>query len=185
MSITYKYLNFRLRTNLLNECKKLVYYNYADRDLKDAITACAIKSPDGMPNNMFKVDPDICDRYIFTSIVSTIPNVMEEINKFQCSTARIRILKQEPQDITPVHIDEENWHNPVEKHLRIWIALNHNPNFICIFGKDEICLEAGQGVVFNPDTPHGAKNLDKSEARYSLNMIVKPNKWLKENVIEH
>ena len=185
MSITYKYLNFRLRTNLLNECKKLVYYNYADRDLKDAITACAIKSPDGMPNNMFKVDPDICDRYIFTSIVSTIPNVMEEINKFRCSTARIRILKQEPQDITPVHIDEENWHNPVEKHLRIWIALNHNPNFICIFGKDEICLEAGQGVVFNPDTPHGAKNLDKSEARYSLNMIVKPNKWLKENVIEH
>tara|TARA_Y100000114_G_scaffold54120_1_gene49442 strand:+ start:8502 stop:9059 length:558 start_codon:yes stop_codon:yes gene_type:complete len=185
MSITYKYLNFRLRTNLLNECKKLVYYNYADRDLKDAITACAIKSPDGMPNNMFKVDPDICDRYIFTSIVSTIPNVMEEINKFRCSTARIRILKQEPQDITPVHIDEENWHNPVEKHLRIWIAINHNPNFICIFGKDEICLEAGQGVVFNPDTPHGAKNLDKSEARYSLNMIVKPNKWLKENVIEH
>ena len=185
MSITYKYLNFRLRTNLLNECKKLVQYNYADRDLKDAITACAIKSPDGMPNNMFKVDPDICDRYIFTSIVSTIPNVMEEINKFQCSTARIRILKQEPQDITPVHIDEENWHNPVEKHLRIWIAINHNPNFICIFGKDEICLEAGQGVVFNPDTPHGAKNLDKSEARYSLNMIVKPNKWLKENVIEH
>ena len=65
MSITYKYLNFRLRTNLLNECKKLVYYNYADRDLKDAITACAIKSPDGMPNNMFKVDPDICDRYIY------------------------------------------------------------------------------------------------------------------------
>ena len=185
MSITYKYLNFRLRTNLLNECKKLVYYNYADRDLKDAITACAIKSPDGMPNNMFKVDPDICDRYIFTSFVSTIPNVMEEINKFRCSTARIRILKQEPQDITPVHIDEENWHNPVEKHLRIWIAINHNPNFICIFGKDEICLEAGQGVVFNPDTPHGAKNLDKSEARYSLNMIVKPNKWLKENVIEH
>ena len=185
MSITYKYLNFRLRTNLLNECKKLVYYNYADRDLKDAITACAIKSPDGMPNNMFKVDPDICDRYIFTSIVSTIPNVMEEINKFRCSTARIRILKQEPQDITPVHIDEENWHNPVEKHLRIWIAINHNPNFICIFGKDEICLEAGQGVVFNPDTPPGAKNLDKSEARYSLNMIVKPNKWLKENVIEH
>ena len=185
MSITYKYLNFRLRTNLLNECKKLVYYNYADRDLKDAITACAIKSPDGMPNNMFKVDPDICDRYIFTSIVSTIPNVMEEINKFRCSTARIRILKQEPQDITPVHIDEENWHNPVEKHLRIWIAINHNPNFICIFGKDEICLEAGQGVVFNPDTPHGAKNLDKSEARYSLNMIVKPNKRLKENVIEH
>ena len=39
--------------------KKLVYYNYADRDLKDAITACAIKSSNGMPNNMFKVYPPV------------------------------------------------------------------------------------------------------------------------------
>ena len=185
MSITYKYLKFKLDTNLLDECKKLVYYNYEDRDLKDAITACAIKSPNGMPNNMFKVRPDTCDQYRFTSVAGSIPNIMREINKFQCPTARIRILKQQPKDVTPVHIDEENWHDPAEKHLRIWIAINYNPNFICIFGTDEICLEAGQGVVFDPDTPHGAKNLDKSEARYSLNMIVKPNTWLKENTSEH
>ena len=185
MSFTYRYLKFKLNKNLLNECKSLNYYNYADRDLKDAITACAIKSPDGRPSNMFKVEPDTCNQYKFTSIVPKIPNIIGEIDRFRCSTARIRILKQQPKDITPVHIDEENWHNPIEKHLRIWIAINHNPNFICIFGKDEICLEVGQGVVFNPDTPHGAKNLDKSEARYSLNMIVKPNKWLEENTIEH
>jgi len=185
MSFTYRYLKFRLSKDLLNECKTLAYYNYADRDLKEAITACAIKSPDGMPNNMYKIIPDTCDQYRFTSIAGSIPNIIKEISRFECPTARIRILKQEPQDKTPIHIDEENWGNPVEKHLRIWIAINHNPNFICIFGKDEICLEAGQGVVFNPDTPHGAKNLDEFEARYSLNIIVKPNKWLKENTIEH
>ena len=185
MSTTYKYLKFRINSDLLSECKKLVYYNYNDRDLKDAITACAIKSPDGLPNNMYKVYPDTCASYRFTSICGSIPNIVNEINKFQCSTARIRILKQQPQNVTPVHIDEENWHDPAEKHLRIWIAINHNPNFICIFGRDEICLEAGEGVVFDPDTPHGAKNLDRSEARYSLNMIVKPNTWLKENTSEH
>ena len=185
MSITHRYLKFKIDPNLLDECKKLVYYNYDDRDLKDAITACAIKSPDGMPNNMYKVYPDICDSYMFTSICAIIPKTVSAINNFECPTARIRILKQQPQCTTPVHIDEENWHDPAEKHLRIWIALNYNPNFICIFGKDEICLEAGQGVVFDPDTPHGAKNLDKSEARYSLNMIVKPNTWLKENTSEH
>ena len=182
---TYRYLKFKLSSDLFSECKNLVYYNYDDRDLKDAITACAIKSPNGMPNNMFKVEPDTCDKYRLTTIAGSIPNTISEINKFQCETARIRILKQQPKDITPVHIDEENWHNPAEKHLRIWIAINYNPNFICLFGNDEICLEKGQGVVFDPDTPHGAKNLDSSEARYSLNMIVKPNKWLKENTIEH
>ena len=40
MSTTYRYLKFKIDKNLLNECKRLVYYNYADRDLKDAITAC-------------------------------------------------------------------------------------------------------------------------------------------------
>ena len=83
MSITHRYLKFKIDPNLLDECKKLVYYNYDDRDLKDAITACAIKSPDGMPNNMFKVNPDMCDRYKFTSVVKSIPNVMKEIYKFQ------------------------------------------------------------------------------------------------------
>jgi len=182
---TYRYLKFNLESDLLAECKNLVYYNYDDRDLKNAITACAIRSPDGKPNNMFKVSPDICSNYMFTSITGSTPNLMYEISKFKCNTARIRILKQEPKNVTPIHIDEENWHNPPEKHLRIWIAINHNPNFICVFGKDEICLEKGQGVVFDPDTPHGAKNIDSSEARYSLNMIVKPNKWLRENTIEY
>ena len=126
MSTTYKYLKFKINSDLLSECKKLVYYNYNDRDLKDAITACAIKSPAGLPNNMYKVYPDTCASYRFTSICGSIPNIVSEINKFQCSTARIRILKQQPQNVTPVHIDEENWYDPAEKHLRIWIAINQS-----------------------------------------------------------
>ena len=84
MKTTYRYLKFKLDVNLLNECKKLVYYNYDDRDLKDAITACAIKSPDGMPNNMFKVHPDTCDSYRFTNICGTIPKTVSAINYFRC-----------------------------------------------------------------------------------------------------
>ena len=182
---TYRYLKFNLQSDLLAECENLVYYNYDDRDLKNAITACAVKSPDGKSNNMFKVSPDICSNYMFTNIVGSTPKLMNELSKFKCDTARIRILKQKPKCATPIHIDEENWHNPPEKHLRIWIAINHSPNFICVFGKDEICLEKGQGVVFDPDTPHGARNMDNLEARYSLNIIVKPNKWLRENTIEY
>ena len=87
MSTTYRYLKFKIDTNLLDECKSLVYYNYADRDLKDAITACAIKSPDGMPNNMFKVYPDTCESYRFTSICGILPKTIEAINNFQCPTA--------------------------------------------------------------------------------------------------
>jgi len=74
--------------------------------LKNAITACAIKSPDGMPNNMFKVYPDTCESYRFTSICGIIPKTIYAINNFQCTTARIRILKQQPKDVTLVNIDE-------------------------------------------------------------------------------
>ena len=93
---TYRYLTFKLSSDLFRECINLVYYNYDDRDLKDAITACAIKSPNGMPNNMFKVEPDTCDKYRLTTIAGSVPNTIKEINKFQCETARIRILKQQP-----------------------------------------------------------------------------------------
>ena len=65
----------------------------------------------------------------------------------------------------------------------MWIAINHNPNFKVFLGDDEIVLEKGEGVVFDPDTPHGAHNKSISNERYSLNLIVKPDEWLKNNVI--
>ena len=34
--------------------------------------------------------------------------------------------------------------------------------------------------MFDPDTPHGAHNKSISDERYSLNLIIKPNEWLKE-----
>jgi len=46
-------------------------------------------------------------------------------------------------------------------------------------------LKKGEGIVFDPDSPHGAENSSKTETRFSLNMIIKPNKWLKEQCIEY
>ena len=42
-----------------------------------------------------------------------------------------------------------------------------------------VYLEKGQSVIFNPDTVyHGAAN-NSNENRYSLNIIAKPNDWLR------
>ena len=180
---TYKKLKFKIEEELLEECLSLPYYRYEDRDLVDAITGCAIKSINGKANNLFKTIPDLCENYKFTEICGTIPKIVKAITKFNCDIGRVRILKQKPGVITPIHIDEENWNNPPEKHLRVWIAVNYNPNFEITLGEDKLILEKGEGVVFDPDTPHGAHNKSISDERYSLNLIIKPNEWLKENVI--
>ena len=65
------------------------------------------------------------------------------------------------------------------------MALNSNKNFKYYFRDkntsitNTICLEKGQSVIFNPDTVyHGAEN-NSNEVRYSLNIIAKPNEWLR------
>ena len=180
---TYKRLKFKIEDDMLEECSRLPFYKYDDRDLLNAITGCAIRSIDGKPNNLFKTVPDLCSKYQYTSVCASVPNIMKAVNSFECEVGRVRILKQEPGVLTPKHIDGENWNSPPEKHLRVWIAINHNPNFKVFLGDDEIVLEKGEGVVFDPDTPHGAHNKSISNERYSLNLIVKPDEWLKNNVI--
>ena len=63
------------------------------------------------------------------------------------------------------------------------MALNSNDNFKYFF-KDKgilssVNLKKGQSVIFNPDIVyHGAAN-NSNENRYSLNIIAKPNEWLR------
>ena len=77
----------------------------------------------------------IYENYKFTEICGTIPKIVKAVNKFNCDIGRVRILKQKPGVVTPIHIDEENWNNPPEKHLRVWIAVNYNPNFEITLGR--------------------------------------------------
>ena len=73
---TYKKLKFKIEEDLLEECIRLPYYRYEDRDLVDAITGCAIKSIDGKANNLFKSVPDLCENYKFTEICGSIPKIV-------------------------------------------------------------------------------------------------------------
>ena len=181
----YKKLKFNLDVRALNECKRLPYYEYEDRDLKESVLGCAVKSIDGRPSNLFKKIPDLCNSYRLTSIAAQLPTITKYITSFNCDVGRVRIFKQEPGKTTKKHIDEENYYDPPEKHLRIWIAINDSPDFKIFLGDDTIMLKKGEGIVFDPDSPHGAENSSKTETRFSLNMIIKPNKWLKEQCIEY
>ena len=181
----YKKLKFNLDVRALNECKRLPYYEYEDRDLKESVLGCAVKSIDGRPSNLFKKVPDLCSSYRLTSIAAQLPTITKYITSFNCDVGRVRIFKQEPGKTTKKHIDEENYYDPPEKHLRIWIAINDSPDFKIFLGDDTIMLKKGEGIVFDPDSPHCAENSSKTETRFSLNMIIKPNKWLKEQCIEY
>jgi ectoine hydroxylase-related dioxygenase (phytanoyl-CoA dioxygenase family) len=182
---SYKKLKLKLNKQAIDEVVNLPYYVYEDRDLKESVLACAIKSIDGQPDNLFKNIPDLCKDYKLTSIAGQIPTITKYITSFKCDVGRARIFRQEPGKITQKHIDEENYHNPKEKHLIVWIAINGNPDFKILLGDDEITLNTGEAIVFDPDSAHGAKNLSKTETRFSLNLIIKPNNWLKENCIEY
>jgi len=181
----YKKLKFKLGEASLKECNRLLYYEYEDRDLKDSVHGCAIKSIDGSPSNLFKKVPDLCSDYRLTSVAAQVPTITRYITSFNCDVGRARVFRQEPGKTTKKHIDEENYYDPPEKHLRVWIAINASSDFKIFLGDDTLMLKQGEGIVFDPDSPHGAENSSKTETRFSLNMIIKPNKWLKEQCIEY
>ena len=71
----YKKLKFKLGEASLKECERLLYYEYEDRDLKDSVHGCAIKSIDGSPSNLFKKVPDLCSDYRLTSVAAQVPTI--------------------------------------------------------------------------------------------------------------
>ena len=89
----YKKLKFNLDVRALNECKRLPYYEYEDRDLKESVLGCAVKSIDGRPSNLFKKVPDLCSSYRLTSIAAQLPTITKYITSFNCGVGRVRILK--------------------------------------------------------------------------------------------
>jgi hypothetical protein len=154
------------------------YFKCNDYDLKDAITATAIKSADGEINNLYKsTKTDSPENYQYTKLYS-IKEVKELVDYFKMETTRIRIFKQSPKNSTPLHIDKDD-----KDIIRLWAALNEDDNFKFYFGKEkeEVILKKGQILVFNPNYPHGAANLGNTD-RYTLNIVGKPNKWLKEQI---
>lgn len=155
--------------------EKLPYFPCEDYDLKNAITACSIKSATGTIDDLYKSNiEDIPKNYTYTKLIH-IPIFKNLINFFEFETTRIRIFKQDPNHITPMHIDKDDY-----KIVRLWVALNEDPNFKFFFGKEkkEVVLKEGNILIFNPNYLHGAANFG-SKPRYTLNMCGVPNLWLK------
>lgn len=173
-----------VKTKLIGEwsdiLEKLPYFSCEDYDLKNAITACSIKSATGKIDDLYKsLKEDLPENYNYTKIYE-IPTVKNLVNFFQFDTTRIRIFKQNPNHITPMHIDQDN-----ENIIRLWVALNENPNFKFFFGnnKEEVILKKGDILIFNPNYLHGAANLGNI-SRYTLNICGIPNQWLKNLINE-
>ena len=165
---------------------KLSYFKCDDYDLKNAITGVALKSESGIVNDLLRSKPvEKPEDYSFTKLYEH-KTLKSLVDIFELETTRIRIFKQEPEHKTSLHIDYNNTNSNKEDYLiRIWMALNSNKDFKYFFkGKksniiNTVYLEKGQSVIFNPDTVyHGATN-NSNENRYSLNIIAKPNDWLR------
>lgn len=154
------------------------YFKCNDYDLKDAITACAVKSSTGRIDDLYKSSKvDTSKNYEYTQLYR-LPEIKTLVDYFKIETTRIRIFKQEPKNSTPLHIDKDD-----KDIIRLWVALNEDHNFKFYFGrkKEEVTLKKGQILVFNPNYLHGAVNLSDKN-RYTLNIVGHPNKWLKEQI---
>jgi len=172
-----KYLiaKHNLNGDWLSTVEKLPYFSCSDYDLKDAITACSIKSATGKIDDLYKSSKeDIPENYKYTKLID-LPVIKNLVNFFEFETTRIRIFKQNPKDSTPLHIDKDD-----DKIVRLWVALNEDPGFKYFFGnnKEEVVLKKGNILIFNPNYPHGAANFS-NKYRYTLNICGIPNIWLK------
>lgn len=174
-------------SSIINKLDKCVFFKCDDYDLRDAVTGIAIKSESGNINDLLVTKrPEIPEDYSLT-ILYEHPEIKKLINFFKLETTRIRIFKQEPRAKTKLHLDYNNVLAASDNDflIRIWTALNDDKNFIYTFREGEaltknIKLKTGESIIFNPDTvQHGAINNSSDKARYSLNIIGKPNPWLK------
>lgn len=178
-------MKYLICKNKINEdwsdiLEKLPYFSCEDYDLKNAITACSIKSATGKINDLYKTtEEDLPKNYKYTKLYE-IPKIKRLIDFFQFETTRIRIFKQEPGHVTPMHLDQDD-----DKIVRLWVALNEDSNFKYFFGKEkeEVVLSKGTILIFNPNYLHGAINLGVIP-RYTLNVCGIPNNWLKNLINE-
>ena len=168
--------NMRVSGNWDSVIEKLPYFSCNDYDLKDAITACSIKSASGKVEDLYKSEKGDEPKNYHYTLLSDIPLLRSFIEIFKFDTTRIRIFKQEPKHSTPMHIDKDD-----SNIIRMWMALNEDEGFKFFFGKDkeEVQLQTGEILFFNPNYLHGAINLS-NKPRYTLNICGIPNKWIKD-----
>jgi hypothetical protein len=177
-----------LQNNWVNQLK---FKEHTDYDLAGNVDAIAIKSESGSVYDFYRSAPlELPENFKFTALYDKIPQVKALVDYFQFETTRIRVHKQEPKQVIPLHVDGNNTavKNKEDYRLRLITALSESKDFIYRFkvnGAVSIfSLKQGESILFDPDlVEHSMENNSDSEVRYALVQVFKAHPvtdWLKD-----
>ena len=165
----------------------LVYKPHSDYDLAGHVDAIAIKSESGSVYDFYRSGRvEEPKNFKYTKLYNHFSELQRLVDAFKVEKTRVRIHKQNPGNIIPDHVDDNNIYakKPEDVRLRIITALNDNDDAIYRFNDRVISLRKGESVVFEPDkVKHGMENNSKDTARYALVQIVKVypfSEWFKD-----
>tara|TARA_B110000902_G_scaffold259820_1_gene331773 strand:+ start:194 stop:796 length:603 start_codon:yes stop_codon:yes gene_type:complete len=177
---------------------KLKFQPHIDQDLAGNCDAIAVKSGTGSVFDFYRgngLDPfENPEEYKYTKLYEQLNDVKKLVDYFQFCSTRVRIHKQAPGNIIPLHVDENNWFDtPPDKYMiRSITALTADSNFIYKFiYKDKeytYNLEQGETIIFDPDfVQHGMDNKSTDKTRYALVHIFRAypvTQWFKSFVYD-
>jgi hypothetical protein len=174
-----------INTDWLSELR---FKAHDDYDLAGNVDAVSIKSVDGGIHSFYRNKPIEYPKDFKYTKYYNLCNPL--IDFFEFETTRIRVHKQDPGNIIPIHTDDNNINakNNEDFRLRAVTALSTSDDFIYQFQLgDEIeqfTLKKGETVIFDPDlVGHGMLNQSKIDTRYSLVQVFKAypvTPWLKD-----
>jgi hypothetical protein len=171
--------------------KHLKFKEHTDYDLAGNVDAIAVKSESGSVYDFYRSAPvELPENFKFTALYSKIPEVKSLVDYFQFETTRIRVHKQEPRQVIPLHVDGNNTSakSKDDYRLRLVTALTESKDFIYRFranGADSIfSLKQGESILFDPDlVQHSMENNSDNEVRYALVQVFKAypvSDWFKD-----
>ena len=172
-------------------------YTYSAMEIMDkqkgqqSYDFCAFKSIDGDSLTWNQTltdegfwDEEIPDNYKYTKAYYDCPQIKNIIDWFKCEKSRIRIFRQQPGHVNPLHTDFDNRRGWVHgETLRVFVQLSDlgvDSWFKFRTDDSEIntSLNRGQFVILNTDyVAHQTENRG-DKPRDMLAMIIKKNDWI-------
>jgi hypothetical protein len=164
---------------------------HTDYDLAGNVDAIAIKSQSGSVYDFYRNDPlELPKNFKFTALYHKIKEVKSLVDYYEFETTRIRIHKQDPKQVIPLHVDGNNIaaKSKEDYRLRLITALTEDKDFIYRFrinGAVSIfSLKQGESILFDPDlVEHSMENNSEVFTRFALVQIFKAypiSAWLKD-----
>lgn len=174
---------------------KLKFEEHTDYDLAGNVSAIAVKSESGKVFDFYRSDPlEKPENFKFTALYNKIKSVKNFTDFFQVETTRIRIHRQLPNQVIPMHTDDNNIKakDAEDYRLRMLTALTENDDFIYQFSVnnqiESYSLKKGESIIFDPDkVAHGMINNSKTDIRYCFVQIFKAypiTNWMKAFINE-